>query len=268
MSTGVRVESAYFAEPLHTNIERIHELFRNKQIQFYALGIGSDPEAQHDFQALANMDGLGSFLPLGDENAFIDTLTNKLNEERKEHVDGAGVVINILDDKTPETEVAASELDARYLERHNLTPDMIESLRNRRILTGWFDIDDGDDRAMVCVYLTRDALEDVIQQLRSLLETGDNLEMQKKIVEPYVGTKESLAGVRSTNDLVRLIKDLPIPPEVLNRIIEMSNVDFTNSVRNRINTVTKLLYVDEVYSEYGEGWIPLDLLPGSVNRGE
>ena len=73
-----------------------------------------------------------------------------------------------------------------------------------------------------------------------------------------------MQNIKTPTELLRVIKDLPIPPDITNKIFRLSDRDIANQVRKKVTPIIKLLYVDDIYSEYGEGWIPIYLLPGSM----
>ena len=105
--------------------------------------------------------------------------------------------------------------------------------------------------------------------LRSQMKEGvsaQELEVLKSILEPHVG-KESLRNVQSINDLVKLVSDLPLPPEVVRQIVgKHDDAEVTRILRTKMNNILILLLQKELFNNYEEGWIPLEYLPGSMYK--
>ncbi len=255
------VASEYFDEPFESNVIRLQHKLRQMAVQFLIFGVGSDKEMLRDFPQMIEEGDMGKFLRMNNQTAFISQLRKELEERRKIHEQSSELVDQVISGEKK----VLSERDVRYLGYHNLTEEMLTAMRDQRILTGWTDLEAVDDRAMVCVYLTRNELEDTIQSLRRMLTRDSVLAMLKKILGPYIDSQNSLDSIRSVSELLRLASDLPIPPEISSQIAGLAQQDVVDLVRKQIENILKLLYVDDVYNNYGEGWIPLYLLPGSMN---
>ena len=163
----------------------------------------------------------------------------------------------------------------------NITVEMAESLRDGRMQTGWFDMDHVENRVSVSVYLRRRDLEQMFMDLRGVLADGvveNQLAVLKKTVAPYVGGEESLRGVRNVNEMVQFVKDLPLPPEIVQQVGKIigGNPNDGHSrerlveqgLRERLRDIYVLMYQRDLFNSYEEGWIPMDYLPGSYGSFE
>lgn len=271
-SEGIRLKSDCLGRSVEENVGRIHETLQRRRIRFYALGVGGDREMEADFRRLASIEGWGKFLSLADEEAFIAVLKEELEESRRDHRETSERVEGILAQGETAVEQVFSEEDQYALLVHNIDLGKLAALQRSRVQTGWFDVNDVLDRVMVCSYMTRSEFEDVLSDLFGRFGDGDSsaslddqLPLLIDTVRPYIGDAESLRGIQSIDDLLTAIKDIPIPPEIFERVYSLTNHEIADIIRRKRDYALMILYNDETYNAYNEGWIPIDLLPGAVS---
>jgi hypothetical protein len=264
---GVQSNSPYFSRAFSENVKTIQRKVEDNGIRFYALGVGNDPEMEGSFRQIVGSSQSGGFQALAGAGAFIAQLEAELRKQRGEQA-ATGKIADSAIEKI-KSGAAVSEAEQLVLNERNLTPEKIAELSQSRIQTGWFDVDAVSDRVSVCVYLRRKDLEATLMDLRSRARDGvsaQELEVLKAILEPHVG-KESLQNVKNINDLVKVVSDLPLPPEVVRQIVgKYDDSDVTRVLRTKMNNIMILLLQKQLFNNYEEGWIPMEYLPGSLSK--
>lgn len=264
---GVQSSSPYFSRTFNENVKTIQRKVEENGIRFYALGVGNDPEMDDSFRQIVGSSRTSGFQALAGADAFITQLEAELRKQRGEQA-ATGKIADSAIEKI-KSGAAVSEAEQLVLNERNLTPEKLEELSQNRIQTGWFDVDAVSDRVSVCVYLRRKDLEATLMDLRSRARDGvsaQELEVLKAILEPHVG-KESLQNVKNINDLVKVVSDLPLPPEVVRQIVgKYDDSDVTRVLRTKMNNIMILLLQKQLFNNYEEGWIPMEYLPGSLSK--
>jgi hypothetical protein len=263
---GVNSDSPFFRGSFSENVKTVQRKVEENGIRFYALGVGNDPEMMASFQQVARSVRAGEFRALTSADAFIAQLEHELRAQMKEHTSSAQIVDSAIQKPTGSA-LSSTEIEA--LSARNIPPEKLTELAQNRIQTGWFDVNDAADRVSVCVYLRRQDLEATLMELRDGTKegvSGEELKVLISILEPHVG-KESLQNVKNINDLVKLVSDLPLPPEVVKQIVgRYDDADVTRVLRTKMNNIMILLLQKQLFNNYEEGWIPLEYLPGSLSR--
>jgi hypothetical protein len=273
MREGIQVDSPFFAKDFSENVATLQNMMDANSIQFYALGVGRDPEMEDAFSTIANRARRGFFSTLSDPDEFIARLDTELRRQRGEQAKTGVAAASALRKIQQNPEAGASNLNQDEIESlvaRNLSPETLTQLAQNRIQTGWFDADAIMNRVSVCVYLRRRDLEETELKLRVQLRdtqfTGQELEVLKSILAPHVGG-ESLRNVHNVNDLMRMVKDLAVPPDVMTQILrQLDQSDVTKNLRMKLNNIMILTLEDRLFNNYEEGWIPIEYLPGSLSR--
>ncbi|MCX6630101.1 MAG: VWA domain-containing protein, partial [Candidatus Solibacter sp.] len=266
---GVQSDSPYFSGTFLENARTIQRKVEDSGIRFYALGVGNDPEMEDSFRRIVGQ-SRGGFRALAGATEFIAQLEVELRAQMKEHSTTGPVVAGAIEKfKAGGGTAALSGAELEALTARNISPEKLEELKSNRIQTGWFDVDTAADRVSICVYLRKRDLEETLMGLRSRMKEGvsaQELDVLKSILEPHVG-KESLRNVQSINDLIKLVADLPLPPEVVRQIVgKHDDSEVTRILRTKMNNILILLLQKELFNNYEEGWIPLEYLPGSMYK--
>jgi hypothetical protein len=266
---GVQSDSPYFSGTFQENIRMIQRKVEDSGIRFYALGVGNDPEMEDSFRQIVGQ-SRGGFRALAGASEFIAQLEVELRGQMKEHATTGPVIAGAIEKfKAGAGTGSLSGPEFEALTARNISPEKLEELKSNRMQTGWFDVDTASDRVSICVYLRKRDLEETLMGLRSQMKEGvsaQELEVLKSILEPHVG-KESLRNVQSINDLVKLVSDLPLPPEVVRQIVgKHDDAEVTRILRTKMNNILILLLQKELFNNYEEGWIPLEYLPGSMYK--
>jgi hypothetical protein len=209
------------------------------------------------------------FRSLADASTFIGQLERELRAETANHAEAGRRASQAIDSFRRDGALSDADFSA-INDVFNLPPSQLEELRKSRIQTGWFDIDAVRNRISVCVYLRRRDLEATQMSLQLEVKDGlvnaEELEVLKSILEPHLG-KEALRDVRSVNDLMRRVKDLPLPPEVLREIAgRFDDKQMTDNLRTKINNLGILLAQRGLFNTNEEGWVPIEYLPGSMSK--
>lgn len=253
------------------NVRLLTSLIQEKGIRFYALGVGDDPEMRDSFQRIVEPSTPGGFRALMSADLFVTELESELRKQRAVQGTTGKIISDALqqstDGKTAGYPLSKTVLEA--LAARNLSPERLTELAQNRIQKGWFDVTNSQDNVSVCVYVRRKDLEAMLLELRDSTREGltdQELKVLKSILEPHVG-KEGLSHVKSINDLVKLVSDLPLPPEVVRQIAgKYDDNDMTRVLRTKMNNIMILLLQKQLFNNYEEGWIPIEYLPGSMSR--
>jgi hypothetical protein len=144
----------------------------------------------------------------------------------------------------------------------NIDPHQLIEMREQLIQTGWFRPNVGQDSA-VCVYMRRRELEQWERQLKQDLYAFR--EKQEDILKGILGQHVSKIEANSIGDLLRVTKGLAYTPEIL-RLENLGGDDQAKvrKLRNKLANIEILLLTEKLFSEYEEGWVPMEYLPGSL----
>lgn len=269
---GVQSNSPFFSGTFNENVNSIQRKVEDSGIRFYALGVGADREMENSFRQIVGSAQTGGFRALADAGAFIAQLEADLRKQREEHAKkGQGAELAIQKYTGGGGASALNNTDIEALLAVNMSPEKLEEMKKERIQTGWFDVGAVVDSVSVCVYLRRRDLEETQIKIRQEMTdgiTGQELPVLISILEPHVG-KESLQNVKSVNDLMKILPDLPIPPEVVRQIArKYDDAEVTRNLRTKMNNIMILLLQKQLFNNYEEGWIPMEYLPGSMSKGQ
>lgn len=266
---GVQSNSPFFSGTFNENVQTIQRKVEADRIRFYALGVGDDREMEDSFRQIVGSARTSGFRALAGAGAFIAQLEADLRKQRGEQAETGKMVEGAIQKYAGGGASALSNTEIEALLARNMSPEKLEELSKNRIQTGWFDVGSAADRVSVCVYLRRRDLEATLIELRSKMMdgiTGQELQVLISILEPHVG-KESLQNVKSVNDLMKILPDLPIPPEVVRQIASTyDDTEVTRVLRTKMNNIMILLLQKQLFNNHEEGWIPMEYLPGSLSR--
>jgi hypothetical protein len=267
---GIQYNSPYFNGRFDDNAAMVQQKVADKRIRFYALQVGNDPETADAWRQILGPAGNANFRSLADAGVFISQLENELKNETGRHAQ-AGVIASkaiaaIAGGADTVTDQQTEALTAAF----GFTPQQLKDLQNSRIQTGWFDVDALKDRVSVCVYLRRRDLDALMISLRAQMQEGgvspQELDVLKSILAPYIGP-EALRSVHSINDLMRMVNELPLPPEVVRQIAgQYDNKAVTASLRTKMNNIGILSLQRNLFNQHEEGWVPIEYLPGSMSK--
>jgi hypothetical protein len=263
----------FIDKPFAANVETIHAMMDKKGLKLYALGVGADPKMQTAFRQLVGEGRGGRFMSLANAEEFITELGAEFRAQGQEHAKTGKTAEDALVKARTKPDFTASDLSEEQktsLAVYNVSPQDLEQLAQSRIQTGWFDINTVKDRVSVCVYLRRRDLEQMVMSLKDEMQQGSfserELQVLKKILGPHIGGEDALRNVRNIQDLHNLVKDLPIPPDVIRTLFRrMDDSEISASLRQKMDNIIILLYQKELFNNYEEGWIPMDYLPGSLS---
>lgn len=268
---GVQSDSPFFSGTFNENVRTIQRKVEADRIRFYALGVGADREMEDSFRQIVGSAGTSGFRALADAGAFIAQLEADLRKQRGEQAETGKMVEGAIQKYAGGGASALSNTEIEALLARNMSPEKLEELSKNRIQTGWFDAGSAADSVSVCVYLRRRDLEATQFELRTKMTegiTGQELQVLISILEPHVG-KESLQNVKSVNDLMKILPDLPIPPEVVRQIAsKYDDTEVTRVLRIKMNNIMTLLLQKQLFNNYEEGWIPMEYLPGSLSKAQ
>lgn len=264
---GAECTSRFCRGSFDENVSLLKSLIQEKGIRFYALGVGNDPEMRESFRRIVEPSTPGGFRALTSADVFVTELESELRKQREIQGTTGKVISDALQQSKDGKALSKTVLEA--LAARNLSPERLSELAHNRIQKGWFDVSNVQDNVSVSVYVRRRDLEAMLLELRDSTREGltdQELRVLTSILEPHVG-KEGLRHVKSINDLVKLVSDLPIPPEVVRQIAsKYDDNDMTRVLRTKMNNIMILLLQKQLFNNYEEGWIPIEYLPGSMSR--
>jgi len=259
-ATGRKPSSDFFGKSRDENAVRVKGEMDKQRIVFYPISVAGYAETETAFRQLAN--DPSRFLNLGDATSFITSLEKELREEREVHdaalkrledVDAGRITLSDLKD---------AELE--YFKLIGVDPATLAEMRKELIQTGWFRPNVGKD-VTIAVYLQRRRLEDWAEELRLQLEA-----FREKMPNVFEGimsmsTGDEVKG-KNINELNQMSKDLPFKPTLVDPKyrIGMPEEAMAHNLRRKLNNIMILLNNEKLFSDYEEGWVPMDYLPGAM----
>jgi hypothetical protein len=156
----------------------------------------------------------------------------------------------------------------------NIDPSQQAALKRNIIQTGWINPTERGSRAVVCLHVRRTTLENWVQKARENLDNfaREPGKFTRDILEIYTGaTNDEIRAGSSIGDIVEITKDIAYQPPILEQSfltgIKSEDKALIFNLRVAFNNLNILLRMDRLFDKYEEGWIPMDLMPGTRLRG-
>jgi hypothetical protein len=254
----VFVSSEFFGRPFEDNLRRSREVLNTTRVQLFMMGVGQDAETMATYPRY--VDDPKRFLSLDNAQNFIAALEAELRKTRGEH-DAAVAHVRAASDPTKKLSDLGDEV-FQTLKVLNIDAESLQGMRGELIQTGWFRPTMGEDAA-VCVYMRRADIEQWVESLRHQLLAYK--EKEEDVLQGIAGRHLGPIDVRGIGDVLRAFSDAAYAPEVL----QLQNLGVEDEVkirklRAKITNLEIMLLMNNLFSKYEEGWVPMEYLPGSL----
>ena len=262
-SAGTAVSSTFFGQPFEKSAKIVREELKKNLARFYAMSVASNEDTDKAFKQLAYDSERCLCLSLADADRFIKGLEVELGKSRVVHDTALGAVEGLATGEKTVSSLTDTELEGLRL--LNIDPAALAEMRKELIQTGWFNASEaiGEDVA-ITVYLRRAALEKWAEELRIqlLAYREKEPEVLKGIAATVTGGPVKASGL---SDLFRLASDIAVQPDIFKaKYVGVEDEVKIRNLRRKLNNMLILTLTEKLFSEYDEGWVPIEYLPGSM----
>lgn len=255
------VQSVFFGRKLDENLNQIKKVMKDERVHLFVMAVGKHEHSEAARTQLRRFtDDAGRFLPLEDESSFIRKLALELGNNRKKH----DQILNLIDDvqKPDKRVVDLDESQLQMLQAVNIDPTELKEMRQERIQTGWFKPAVGQDSA-VCVYARRKELDDWARELQ--LNLNDFKVKQEDILTGiaarHLGSKPATIA-----DMYRQVQGIEQPDMLRLENLGAEDQVIVRRLRQKLINLHILLLTEKLFSEFEEGWVPMEYLPGALSE--
>lgn len=263
LEAGTKIQSAYFAQPFEENAARIRQIGKKNNIQLYALAVGEHPATRERFRKYVEDERF--FFALKDSRQFIATLQQELERSHARQRQAVGRLEDVVESKDAGK---LSQADLEYFKLINVNPEELAAIASEPILEGWCRLDMGQgEQAAAAVYMTRRQLESWELRLREQIKDlagGDKskeIDILRGLADVHAGPG---AGDGTLGQVIKRAGDLPFKPGAASEAwLNQTQRAKAARLRRDLNRLTILLLTDGLFNKHEEGWIPIDLLPGT-----
>lgn len=257
---GTTPSSQFFAMSFDESVSKIREEINKQRIVFYPISVGGYEDTERAFRQLATDPSRS--LSLSDSASFIASLDKELRKTREVHDTTLKAMENVAEGRISPSDLNDENLE--YFKLIGINPVSLAEMHTELIQTGWFQPHIGKD-ATVAVYVQRRKLDQWAEDLRLQLEVFR--EKMSNVFEDILSMSTGdEARNLDLNTLTQASKDLPFKPKLVDPKyrIGMEEEAMIKNLRRKLNNIMILLNNDRLFSNYEEGWVPMEYLPGAL----
>ena len=255
------------------SLNKTNEVLTKHKINFFAVPLRDDYLTKKHFDALksAHPGNTHTLLPTSEVlDKFKEGVWASLNKARKTY-DVAKKIVKEEASKeavtagkpgdTAKPDATLSSSEEFLLQAVNLSPEMLSSLGNRKVTTGWISTD--TEGLEVLVWIKKREIDQMFPDLAEKLEDAadQQTEILKTITEAYTGNKGKFKG-KSLVELMRMLPEFKVAnARIVNPLEIPANA---KNIARQLYNLTFIMNAESLFNKYEEGWVPIQLLPGGM----
>lgn len=261
--SGKAPSSPFFGKSFGDCAAMVKKEMEKQRIRFFPISVGGFEDTEKAFRQLAQ--DPKRFLSLTDATSFIKGLEKELRETRTTDDVALAKAGEVAKGVLAPSSLTDSDLE--FLRLRGIDDiAILEEMGKELIQTGWCQPKIGKDTT-IAVYIHRRQLEDWADVLR-----GQLVKFREQKPDVFAGIVSMHTGDRfkgmDLNDLSKILRDLPAKPPLADPKyrIGLEDAVLIANLRRKLNNIMILLLNDKIFSDYEEGWVPMDYLPGSLEQ--
>ena len=261
------------------SLNKTNEVLTKHKINFFAVPLRDDYLTKKHFEALksSHPGNTTDLLPTSEVlDKFKEGVWASLNKARKTYEVAKKIVKEeagsevVTAEKSHKPDKPGSALKAEatlstseefLLQAVNLSPEMLESLGNRKVTTGWISTD--TEGIEVLVWIKKREIDQMFPDLAEKLEDAadQQTEILKTITEAYTGNKGKFKG-KSLVELMRMLPEFKVANARIVNPLEIPAA--AKNIARQLYNLTFIMNAESLFNKYEEGWVPIELLPGGM----